>query len=71
VGSAERPTSRSEYRRKETEIPFEIELLLHYRGPLRHQIRRRGTGVPRARRVVRRLKPRGASDGLRECRFGR
>jgi hypothetical protein len=32
VGSAERPTSRSEYRRKETEILFEIKLLLHYRG---------------------------------------
>lgn len=32
MGSAERPISRSEYRRRETEILFEIELLLHYRG---------------------------------------
>jgi hypothetical protein len=32
VGEEERPIPRSEYRRRETEILFEIELLLHRWG---------------------------------------
>ena len=32
MGSAKRPISRGEYRRRETQILFEIELLLHRWG---------------------------------------